>query len=107
MRNHLSLACVLCLQPLQKRQNTPCIVEVRAFIYSVIHVGDASFALISAKAKEFWRRVNVDHVFSELTGYLNKMRDMIKSDAATDRGTELRRAVPSSQRSFLLHSYIW
>ncbi|XP_048862778.1 histone-lysine N-methyltransferase SETDB2 isoform X1 [Brienomyrus brachyistius] len=38
-----------------------------------------------AKAKEFWRRVNVDHVFSELTGYLNKVRDMIKSDAATDR----------------------
>ncbi|XP_018613393.1 histone-lysine N-methyltransferase SETDB2 isoform X2 [Scleropages formosus] len=38
-----------------------------------------------AKAKEFWSRVDVDHMFSKLNRYLDNVREMIKTHTATDR----------------------
>ncbi|KAL4636281.1 histone-lysine N-methyltransferase SETDB2-like isoform X1 [Arapaima gigas] len=37
------------------------------------------------KAKEFWSRVDVDHMFDKLNGYLNNLRATIKNRTASDR----------------------
>lgn len=46
-------------------------------------------ALISEKAKEFWRDVDVDSVFDALDDYLQHLKEVIEAERATDRGTIL------------------